>query len=351
VHADGVPKEVTMGFSFVRRCAPVLGAAMLGLMLTACGGGGGGGDDDGGNPPPPPPVGLEGRLWHTNYALDFLDGTQIASAEGDMPQAVTNDLPAWPWADGSQYATADWDTSDDETTVTLSATGSNAVLHRIVFEGYLRGIKPSPVSKDVILATWGEDSVSPAVYVFYNMATRTVLDVFDVDEASLNWLPDGRYIRITDNGAISTGTVGGSRQAAGSFAVPGGGWAVNNVWVNPQGTQMVLQLWIKLNTGTIDRSDLWVANLDGSAAGRLTNTGLTSYGKWSPDGAHVAFDVDTGLTCGGGGCAGSCGLWYAESTARAVLALPSSGDAEKFTVKNSRGEERSLGCELLAWTD
>jgi hypothetical protein len=345
-----VPKEVIVMslFSWLRR--PLFGLAILALALGGCGGGGGGGGDDGGTPPPGG-GGIDGRLWHTNYALDLLDGTQIASAEGGAPLHVTNDLPAWPWADGTQYATADWDVSDDVTTVTLASTGTNAVLYQVRFEGYLRGVKPSPVSKQVILATWGEDSVSPAVYVFYNMATRTVLDVFDVDEASLNWLPDGRYIRITDSGAISIGTVGGGIQAAGSFAVPAGGWAVNNVWVNPQGTQMALQLWVKLDSGTIDRSDLWVANIDGSGAGRLTNTGLTSYGKWSPDGAHVAFDVDTGLVCGGGTCAGSCGLWYAPSTARDVLALPTSGDADKFNVKNSRGEERTLGCELLAWTD
>jgi hypothetical protein len=34
-----------------------------------------------------------------------------------------------------------------------------------------------------------------------------------------------------------------------------------------------------------------------------------------------------------------------------VVALESSHDAEHFKVKNSRGEERTLGCELLSWTD
>ena len=42
---------------------------------------------------------------------------------------------------------------------------------------------------------------------------------------------------------------------------------------------------------------------------------------------------------------------HAPPTARDVLALDSSHDAEHFRVKNSRGDERVLGCELLSWTE
>ncbi len=345
-----------MGFRWVRdwsrRGAPLLGAALLVGLLNGCGGGGGGGGGDaggdGGGGGNPPPSGVQGRLWHTNYALDFLDGTQIASAEGGMPRTVTNDLPAWPWPDGSQYVVAD--AQGDYTDVTSYATSTGAVVDQVRFEGYLRSVKPSPTSKHVILATWGEDSVSDAVYVFYDLSTRTVLDVFDTDGAVVNWLPDGRYLRISATGAITTAQPGAAQQAAGSVAVPAGR-ELHNLWVNAQGSQMAMQFVVPGNAGGLEESDLWVASANGSNLARLTQTGITSYGKWSPDGRHIAFDTDTGLVCSGGGCSGECSLWYAESSARNVVALESSHDAAHFKVRNSHGEERTLGCELLSWTN
>jgi hypothetical protein len=336
-----------MGFALVRRFA--IGAALIAAgLLNACGGGGGGGDD---GTDPPPPVGgdLEGRLWHTNYALDFLDGTQIASAEGGMPATVTDDLPAWPWPDGTQYVVADAESG--YTDVTTHATGTGAVVNDVRFEGYLRSVKPSPVSKQVILATWGIDSVSPADYLIYNLATRTILDRFATNGAVVSWLPDGRYLRVSASGAITTAQPGGTPSAAGSVAIPAGR-EIRGVWVNPQGTQMAMQFIVPGSSDRgIEESDLWVASADGSNLGQLTDTGITSYGKWSPDGTQVAFDTDTGLVCNGGGCTGQCALWFAPATSRNVKALESSNDAEHFRVKNTRGEERSLGCELLSWTE
>lgn len=335
-----------MGYASVRRFVPLLGAVLLAGLLNACGGGGG---DDSNPPPPPPPVGgdLEGRLWHTNYALDFLDGTQIASAEGGMPATVTNDLPAWPWPDGSQYVVAD--AEDGYTDVTTRTTASGAVVDAVRFEGYLRAVKPSPVSKQVILATWSEDSVSPSAYVFYNLAALTVLDVFDTDDAVVDWLPDGRYLRISATGAITTAQPGAAAQANGSVSIPAGR-EIHNAWVNPQGTQMALQFIVRHASGSIEESDLWVSGANGSSLGRLTDTGISQYGNWSPDGLRIAFDTDTGFACDGG-CVGECSIWHVEASARNVKALPSSNDADHFMVKNSRGDERQLGCELLAWTE
>lgn len=334
----------------LRRSLAALGITFAMALTAGCGGGGGGGDDGGdddGNPPPPNSTAPTGHLWHDNYALDFLDGTQIASPTGQAPRRVTTDAAAWPWRDGSQYATYDYDVGDRVTAVTVSDTTTGDTVHQAEFDGYVRSLRPSPASKNVLLATWSEDSVSPAVYVFYDFSTQTVLDTFDVADASVDWLPDGRYLRITLDGDITIGTVGGTRQAAGHFAVPAGR-QVNEVWVDPQGEQLLMQLWS--DAGATGESDLWVAGIDGSAPGRLTETRITSYGKWSPDGRHVAFDVDTGLVCTGGGCIGQCGLWYVEATARSVTALPSVGDASKFRVKDSQGSTSVLGCELLGWT-
>lgn len=334
-----------MGFASVRRFAPALGAALLAGLLNACGGGGGGGD--GSNPPPPVGGELEGRLWHTNYALDFLDGTQIARPEGSMPTTVTNDLPAWPWPDGSQYVVAD--VGGEYTDVTSYSTASGAVVNSVRFTGYMRGVKPSPVSKQVILATWSEDSVSPSAYIVYNLATLTVIDAFDTDDAVVDWLPDGRYLRISASGAITTAQPGQAAQANGSVSIPAGR-ELHNAWVNPQGTQMALQFIVRGISGSIEETDLWVAGANGSGLGRLTDTGISQYADWSPDGQRIAFNTDTGFACDGG-CVGECSIWHVEPTARNVQALPSSNDAEHFVVKNSRGDDRRLGCELLAWTE
>lgn len=320
-------------------------------LLQGCGGGGG--DSDPGNggtpPPPPPPPSAQGRLWHDNFALDSRDGTQIASLSGAAPTQVTPKLPAWPWADGSQYVTADATSSSGSTVVTVSEAGSGNTLYQMSVDGYLRGVKPSPVNKHVILGLWSTDSVSPASYVFYDVAAHTVLDSLDADGVAVNWLPDGRYIAVSNAGQIALGTVGGNVQSAGAVSVPAGR-AVNNIWVNPQGTQMLLQMWSKLPSGSVDQTDLWVSGIDGSGVGQLTNTHITSYGKWSPDGKRVAFDVDTGVTCGTASCSGSCQIFYADASARNVSALLSAGDAAQFHVKNSQGADRVLGCELLAWT-
>ncbi|HEV8692407.1 MAG TPA: hypothetical protein VGQ91_19025, partial [Ideonella sp.] len=191
---------------------------------------------------------------------------------------------------------------------------------------------------------------SDAVYVFYDLATHTILDYFDTAGAVVSWLPDGRYQRISAAGAITVGRPGAAAQATGSVAVPPGR-TINGLWVNAQGTQMLMQFLVPAQAGGIEESDLWIAQVNGSQLARLTRTGITNYGKWSPDGQHIGFDVDTGTTCNGGGCSGSCSLWHAPPTARNVVALESSHDAEHFSVKNSHGDERVLGCELLAWTE
>lgn len=317
------------------------------FLLTACGGGGGGG----GGTPPPADGGnngsLQGRLWHDNYALDFLDGTQIAHLSGALPIHVTPRLTAWPWPDGNQYATAEADT--DQTEVNVHALADGALLHSLTVEGYLRGIKPSPVSNSVILATWGEDSISTAYAVFYDLATETVLDGFGVDQASVDWLPDGRYLQVSLEGAIITGTVGGETTSSGSVTLPEQ-WEVRDVDVSPDGTKILITGVVPSIGGGINEADLWVANPDGSDLKRLTITGMSYYGQWSPDSAHIAFDVDTGLVCGAGSCAGKCELWYAPATAQNLDALSESDIQAQFRVVNRQGETRVLGCDLQGWT-
>lgn len=330
----------------------VFGVFLVALLaLHACGGGGGesgaaeSGGDAGGELPS---GGLSGKLWHDNFALDSLDGAQIAFPSGAAPVRLTDKLAAYPWPDGTQYVTTDTTATRGRTQVTAFETSTGQALYQVSFEGYVRQVRPSPVSKKVILATWGEDSVAPAMHVFYDLAAHVILDQIDAGGLAVNWLPDGRYVSVAADGRIRIGTVGGSSSPAGTVAVPGGG-EVTYVWPSPDGSRLLLQI-VRTGVSALDETDLWLANLDGSATDRFTNTHITSYGYWSPDGKYIAFDADTGSTCGGGGCMGSCQLFYAEATSRGVTALPSAGDAAKFHVRDRRGADSLLGCDLLAWT-
>ncbi|HVL02471.1 MAG TPA: hypothetical protein VM553_21775, partial [Dongiaceae bacterium] len=298
-------------------------------------------------PQPIDPV-LSGHLWHTNYALDYLDGAQIASLNGELPQRVTNSNPAWPWRDGTQYVVADADT--DSTAVSVRITGSSNTRYDYDFDGYVRDVKPSPISKDVMLATWSEDSISDATYEVFDLANAESLQSIIAEDLFVDWLPDGRLLRVTASGQITASAIGGATQALGALDIPDGR-EIHRMWVNAQGTQLALRLVTLAVDGSIDRSDLWIADIDGNNLGQLTDTGISNYAKWSPDGRHIAFDTDTGLTCNGGGCVGQCSLWYVDADARKVLALESSGDAEHFRVKDSKGNQATLGCELQAWTE
>lgn len=333
-----------------RHLVAALALSALGA-LAACGGGGGsdGTDPGPGNPPPPPPppTGLSGRLWHDNYALDFRDGTQIASPAGALPVQATAEAAAYPWPDGSQYATTEWDVFEERSSLEVVETASGTVRHSVWTNGYLRAERPSPVSKDMVVALLGDDSISPADWVFIDLNALQVVHAVPGD-TPLDWLPDGRYLRVLPSGDIVTGRVGGTEQTSGHITLPAGHTVVD-IWANRQGNRLALR--VNRKVGTLYDSDIWVAGIDGSGPEPLTATKMSYYARWSPDGRHIAFDVDTGHVCNGFGCMGTCELWYVPATARRVTALPAAGDANAFEVKNRQGDTRTLGCDLLGWSD
>lgn len=290
-----------------------------------------------------------GRLWHNNHALDYQDGVQV-SAPGRTARKVSGLSTAYPWPDGEMFVTAQPRASEGRTLLTVQETATGKVVQQLRFKGYLRSIKPCPTDKRLLLATWSEDTLSTRHTVFLDLARSEVIGAQPESKGVAYWLPNGEFIRLAPTGAITRGRVDGAMWPAGQLRLPAG-HMLGAASIHPRGTQMALRLMAVDAKGRKTHSDIWVADIDGGSLERVTRTGTSNYAKWSPDGRFLAFDVDTGLVCGGGNCVGSCGLWYAASTARNVLALPSSGDAAKFNVKNSRGEERTLGCELLAWTD
>jgi hypothetical protein len=329
-----------------------LAAAFAAVAIAGCGGGG-----EAGPPPAPPPIadtpapapptGLSGRLWHNNYALDFLDGTQIASPSGALPSVASAHDYATPWPDGSQFVYTEWNVHDDYSDLVVVDLASGMTRYRLNTAGFLRNEQPSPVSKDRVMATIGEDSVSPADTIFIDLPTMAVLRRFSAD-APVTWLPDGRYLRVLADGTMRAGEVTGVEQTVGRIEPPPS-HSVRALWVNRQGTKIAMRL---LHDGSLtDETDIWLADMDGSRLERLTSTKMSAYAHWSPDGRHIAFDVDTGHFCTYGGCIGTCELWVVPATARNVTALPAAGDALRFRVKNRHGSEYALGCDLRGWTD
>lgn len=335
---------------------------LLLAVVAGCGGGGGdsGGSDNGGGggtsaPPttgpgsggnPGPNAAPIGRLWHNNYALDIVTGTQITRLDNGPSTVADADRFAVPWPDGTQYVLTDYRPSRGETTITVKETGTRRVIFEVIYNGYATAPQPSPVSKDVVLMTVGNSITEPADYAFINLRTRSIVDRFAAGNVSVDWLPDGRYLQLATNGQISLGTPGGSRAPAGSFNLQGR--KLGQVQVNRQGSQFLVTL--TNDNGALAQRDLWVANIDGGNAGRLTSTDITSYGHWSPDGRHIAFDVDTGFLCNNTGCLGSCEIWFVASTSRNADPLPSfPGEAARFRVRSNGGTTANLGCALLAW--
>lgn len=331
----------------IARLTAIFTACVIGL--SACGGGGGGSDPD---DPPGGPGGstLSGRLWHQNFALDSVDGSQIASPTGEMPVTVDSNEVARPWPDGSQYAIYEYDGGAEQTKVVVKATASGEVLYEVLFEGYVRDLKPSPAEKHKLLVTWSDDFSADADLVFVDLRAETVLDQLPAASGVIDWLPDGRFVHLNSAGQVSTGVVGAARTTTGQVDLEG--QVPNSLAVNRQGTAFAVVLDHLDSNGDPDDRDIWVADIDGGNAARFTDSGMTNYARWSPDGASIAFDIDPGTLCSGSACSGGCELWYADATARAIDPTSGApGEAGRFSVKNRQGQDKTLGCELLAWTD
>jgi len=351
-----------------KKLASAWAASVLAIALTAglagCGGGGGGGGagtnapapgpspaPESPTPPPPPPpppaaAQLEGRLWHNDYAFDLLEGTQIASLDGKLPVYATTNIDARPWPDGSQFSIDDRNVYDDYTDLKVIDLATSQTLYSLRATGYLYGVRPSPASKTMVMAEIGADSISPADTIVIDLTTSSVLRRFS-DNSPMNWLPDGRYMRVLADGSLRIGDVNAGEVDAGHVDPPTD-HSVSALWVSPKGDKVAWS--VVHHVSPTPENDIWVSDIDGSHLERVTQTKMSNYAAWSPDGSKIAFDVDTGSFCNGFGCMGSCDLWWVPASSRGVIAVPASGDAFLFKAKDRSGSDKTVGCDLMAWT-
>jgi Tol biopolymer transport system component len=291
-----------------------------------------------------------GTLWHSNYALDFRDGVQLAHLDGSLPTQITtrDDVSVEVWPDGTQYVVTDWNVYDDFTEITVIDRASGNTVYQEQVNGYLRDVKASPADKKLMKVRLGEDSISPFVEFILDVSTMKPLYIIS-ERDWFSWMPDGRFMLINiDTGNMRIRSLDSTEETlVGHLTIPADR-IMGDFSVSPTGKQLIM---IMNRRGTTSSEpDLWIGNIDGTAFEQLTDTKLIASANWSPDGNYVAYTTDTGSICSFGGCLGSCDQWYTPINLRKVQGLPNTPGSEEFRVVNRSGNQQILGCSVLAWT-
>ncbi|HEY0955306.1 MAG TPA: hypothetical protein VGE36_11145 [Roseateles sp.] len=298
---------------------------------------------------------LSGKLWHSFSDLGNPPGTYALDLGSGQSPRVDPDKWGVPWPDGGRYLQRSYNSagsSGDQTRLVVRRTGDRSVLADQLVDGYMNDrIQPSPLGANHILVSWGPSVISPRGPIVYDLDTQRLLYATRPGKTpdALSWMPDGTLLRVQPSGAISRVVLGGAEQPVATVRWPEGRLP-EAVYVSPDGRKALVQLAALRDTGTVSGVDLWMMNVDGSQLRRFTKNGLVAHAFWSPDGRHVAFAKDTGVSCTAATCRGSCTLWYAEAGASDVVAVAPSGDAQRFPLRRPNGSTTSVGCPAMAWT-
>jgi hypothetical protein len=325
--------------------------------LSACGGGGSGGGGDAPAAPPPvvgtptPPSTLAGSLWHSFSDLNTPAGTYTMNPNTGVSTAIQADKWGVPWPDGSRFIGRTYDSTHDETRLTVRRTADKALLADQVVDGYVGLIIPSPVSANHVLAYWGETIFAPRGAVVWDIDAKKPLFSAAPSKTpdALSWLPDGTLLRVKPSGGVSKVVLGGAEQAVATLTWPEAR-IPQAVYASPDGSKALVQLAALRDTGSVSGVDLWMMDINGGNLRRFTDNGLITDAHWSPDGQFVAFTKDTGVSCTEATCQGSCTVWYAPATASGVVAVEASGDAKRFPSQRPDGSMTQLRCPVMAWT-
>jgi hypothetical protein len=118
------------------------------------------------------------------------------------------------------------------------------------------------------------------------------------------------------------------------------GYSVIRIFASHSGKQIVFAL-SDGNGG----NDLWIANVDASGVARLTRTGKSTYGFWSPDDKYIAYNYNPGA----GDDMSSilyCEIRYALPSDRELG--PSGGT--RFIVQGGSTGSKYEQCDLEGWS-
>ena len=333
-------------------------AAVLGASLTACGGGGGG--DPVTSPstpvpspapaPAPAPAAPTGTLWHDDFALDLRSGVQLASLAGGAPTQITtrSDVDVSVWKDGAQYVVTDWDIRGGATAITVTDLASGSTVYQGKADGYVRNVVPSPTNKRLIKVAQGDSPGAAFEENVMDLSTmKPVLRIANDDYFS--WMPDGRFMLISlTTGSMRVGSLGSDAvTVVGRLQVPAER-LMGQFSVDPTGKRFIMAL--RLRGSVPAESDVWVGNVDGTGFEQFTAVKALGSALWSPDGRYIAYTVDTGSICSGGGCIGGCDQYYALADLRKVQGMAGLPGSDKFSVRDRSGSTKPLGCTVLAWT-
>lgn len=294
---------------------------------------------------------LTGSVWVDSLPRDY--GVEAFSVTGTPWRTITANLDQLtPSADGTRYAYVSNDDARDTSEIGLVNAVTLDTLSRMQVPGH--AYFPRPALHDpqlVIVSLRSATETSTLVdYVFFNVPQATeVARVAGI--GALNWLPDGRYLRITSTGEIYLGELTGVEVPNGTLALPEGTTA-GFFAVNQQGTRIAIRV-IKASSQGADR-DVYVANIDGSQFERFTKTTLTSYAFFSPDGRYLLFNYDPDLRCGAHseltGCLHSdCRIYYAPADRRGIVINGGPEDPSRLGAIGSSGKRSDVPCDPIGW--
>jgi hypothetical protein len=181
-----------------------------------------------------------------------------------------------------------------------------------------------------------------------NLATQGATDSIDV-------LPDGRVYRINDKtGRISVADADGAWRDIGALRPPPdlkiGTWKLSHA-----GDKLAVS-YGRVDRIGVYRSDIWVANIDGSGQYRLTNQWGMKFPLWSPDDRRVAFQIDTrsslvGAGLQGGGLTGQCSYWQVPVEAANVAGITPQQTHPIATeiLVSAGGAPATRICKVVGW--
>lgn len=297
---------------------------------------------------------LAGTLWHS-YSDSNPEGTFATNPNNGQSRRISSEPWGTPWPDGSRYLTRDYSSQGsggDATRLVVRRISDQAVLTDQVVDGYVGDVvRPSPRGGNQILVMWGETILEPRGPVVYDLDSRRLVYVTRPSKTpdALSWMPDGSLLRVQPSGQVSRVVPGGAEQPVAAVRWPEGR-IPDALQVSPDGRQALVRLAALRDTGSVSGADLWLMNVDGSGLRRFTKNDLIAQAFWSPDGRHVAFVKNTGVSCSDATCRGSCTVWVAEATASNVVAVQASGDAQRVPLRRPNGTATTVGCPAIAWT-